>query len=82
MQNGSKPVVLITGSEGFIGNAVEACRTAYDVVGLDLKRPDKGKEGKDFIDCDLTKDESVSRALGQIRESHGDRLASVIHLAV
>jgi nucleoside-diphosphate-sugar epimerase len=51
------------------------------VVGLDLKRPGKTVSGTDFIECDLTKDESVIGALDTVREKHGDHLASVIHLA-
>jgi len=80
--SGKKPVVLVTGSAGLIGTrTVEALSSDYAVVGMDLKRPDKAAAGTDFIECDLTKDESVARALDAVRERHGDRIASVIHLA-
>lgn len=82
MQNGSKPVLLITGSEGLIGRAlVEAFSADYDVVGFDLRRPEKQPEKEDFIDCDLTRDQSVAGALEHVRQKHGERIASVIHLA-
>lgn len=76
-----KPIVLVTGSAGLIGSrTVEALSSDYVVVGMDVKRPGKDAAA-DFIDCDLTKDESVARALDAVREKHGDRVASVIHLA-
>jgi nucleoside-diphosphate-sugar epimerase len=77
-----KPIVVVTGSAGLIGTrVVKAFSAAYEVVGLDLKRPESTIPDTDFIECDLTKDESVVRALDTVRERHGDRLASVIHLA-
>src|SRR5688572_7426359 len=77
-----KPIILVTGSAGLIGTrVVKACSADFAVVGLDLKRPERDVAGTDFIECDLTKDESVTRALNSVRETHGSRLASVIHLA-
>jgi len=78
----TKPVILVTGSAGLIGTrVVKALAPNFQVAGLDLKRPDKVAEGTDFIECDLTNDQSVERALVTVREKHGDHLASVIHLA-
>lgn len=77
-----KPIVVVTGSAGLIGSrVVQALAAAYEVVGLDLKRPANIVADTDFIECDLTKDESVVRALDTVHERHGGRLASVIHLA-
>ena len=77
-----KPIILVTGSAGLIGTrVVKAFSSNFEVVGLDLKRPEKIVSGTDFIECDLTKNESVIRALDTVREKHGERLASVIHLA-
>jgi nucleoside-diphosphate-sugar epimerase len=77
-----KPVVLVTGSAGLIGSkVVEAFSANYRVVGLDVKHPEKATVGTGFIECDVTKDESVRRALDMLRKNYGDRLASVIHLA-
>ena len=77
-----RPIILVTGSAGLIGTrVVKAFSSNFKVVGLDLKRPEKIVSGTDFIECDLTKDESVVRALNTVREKHGGHLASVIHLA-
>ncbi len=82
MEAMEKPVVLVTGSTGLIGTkVVEAFASDYKVVGLDVKRPESLAAGTDFIECDLTKDESVEQSLRTVREKHGERLASVIHLA-
>ncbi|MCC6589809.1 MAG: NAD(P)-dependent oxidoreductase [Bryobacterales bacterium] len=74
--------VLITGSEGLIGRAVaEACVPSATVIGLDLERKPGGPGGVHFVPCDLTSDDSVERALDQIRGRHGRQIDSVIHLA-
>ena len=66
-----QPVVWITGSSGLIGSKlVEALATNYDVVGMDLTRPATMPANTDFIECDLTKDESVENAVRTIRERH------------
>ncbi|MBW3599167.1 MAG: NAD-dependent epimerase/dehydratase family protein, partial [Planctomycetes bacterium] len=58
-----KPVVLMTGSSGLIGTRVaQALEERYQVVGLDVKPPDE-EAPLDFIECDLTRDESVAHAL-------------------
>jgi nucleoside-diphosphate-sugar epimerase len=51
------------------------------VVGLDVKRPQKETAGADWIECDVTEDESVIRSLVAVRERYSDSVASVIHLA-
>ncbi|MGH9627000.1 MAG: vitamin K epoxide reductase family protein, partial [Bryobacteraceae bacterium] len=48
---------------------------------LDIARPHKKPEILDFIDCDLTKDDSVRKAMETVRERHGNRIASFVHLA-
>jgi nucleoside-diphosphate-sugar epimerase len=80
MQN--KPVVLITGSEGLIGDAlVHSLSGEYRPAGFDIERPHKSPEELDFIDCDLTNDASVENALKELARRDGTRLASVVHLA-
>jgi nucleoside-diphosphate-sugar epimerase len=75
----SHPIVLITGAAGDIGAAlIAALRDRYTVVGLDQK--DKQADCE-LIEVDLTNDDSVQRALEQFRARHGERIASVIHLA-
>lgn len=78
-----KPLVLITGSSGLIGSAVaENLSGDFRIVGLDkTKAPGEKSKVGDFIECDLTRDESVNLALETVRANHGSRLASVVHLA-
>ena len=76
------PVILVTGSEGLIGDAIVNWEHSnYDIASFDIARPHKRPDFQDFIDCDLTSDEGVNRALETLRERHGNKLASVVHLA-
>lgn len=80
----ARPTVLVTGSSGLIGGRICADLSRdYDVVGLDLDPPsdDESAESTEWIDCDLTDDASVAAAFERVRERHGPRLASVVHLA-
>src|SRR5918999_2636000 len=75
----AKPLVLITGAAGDIGSALaEALGDDYALVGLD--RPGK-TASVPLIPADLTSDESMRQAFRQLRERHGARIASVVHLA-
>ncbi|HUE82006.1 MAG TPA: NAD(P)-dependent oxidoreductase [Pyrinomonadaceae bacterium] len=77
-----KPLILVTGSAGLIGTSVvEAFASDFVVIGMDLQHPEKSVAGSEFVECDLTKDESVAQALNTVRERDDSRLASVIHLA-
>jgi nucleoside-diphosphate-sugar epimerase len=77
-----QPVILVTGSEGLIGDAIVNWEyPTYDIASFDIARPHKRPELQDFIDCDFTSDESVDGALRTLRERHGNKLASVVHLA-
>jgi nucleoside-diphosphate-sugar epimerase len=76
-------IILVTGSNGRIGNAVMrrfAGRFA-DVVGIDRKAPSPPPPGCTYIPVEITSDESVREGLRIIREHHGAHIASVIHLA-
>jgi nucleoside-diphosphate-sugar epimerase len=77
-----KPTILMTGSSGLIGSRItKALVDGYHVVGLDMKPPRQPLPGTDFIKCDLTRDDSLSAALGQVERERGRDIASVIHLA-
>ncbi len=77
-----KPVVLITGSSGFIGSALRhAFETRYHVVGFDRPATPHPTEAGEHVPCDLTSDQSVQAALMRVHRDYGDRIASVIHLA-
>jgi nucleoside-diphosphate-sugar epimerase len=79
--------ILITGSSGFIGDALaRRFGERYRIAGLDAKPPSPTPDGRgdtpaEYFYVDLTSDDSVEQALTEVRRSHGDHLASVIHLA-
>lgn len=79
----NKDVIVVTGSSGFIGKAVCAAfvKDGFQVVGLD--RPEAGSPpiGIEHITADVTSDESMTAAASRVRDTFGDRVASVIHLA-
>lgn len=77
-----KPMVIITGSSGFIGQAVTKRLTQrYKVIGLDQKIPQKSDDDTENYEIDISSSESISGALGKIKSKHGNRIASVVHLA-
>ncbi len=77
-----KPVLLMTGSAGLLGLALtKDLAKDYRVIGLDIKKPEEAVKGAEWVKCDLTDDDNVRDTLDRIREKHGDRIASVIHLA-
>jgi len=76
------PTVIITGSSGFLGQSLaSALVDRYRVVGLDRYQPANAPSGMKTVEFDITSDESVDAALRTIRESYGQHIASVIHLA-
>ncbi|MER9251981.1 NAD-dependent epimerase/dehydratase family protein [Mesorhizobium sp. M0598] len=80
MTGKTRPTVLITGSSGFLGQAIaRGLMERYDIIGLDVAR--RSLPGVETIEIDLTSDASVAKALAEVRERSGGRIASVIHLA-
>lgn len=74
--------VVITGSGGFIGRAlVSRLAESYNVVDFDLQEPKELPPAASFERIDLTSEDSVRQPLAAVRERHGGRIASVIHLA-
>ena len=81
-QGAEKAIVIVTGSAGLIGSkVVEALSANYRVVGLDVEPLQEEVKDAEWIECDMTKDESVAGALAKVRSQYGAKLASVIHLA-
>lgn len=76
-------LIIVTGSSGFIGEAV--CRAfvsdGYSVVGFD--RPDalQPLPGVTNIPCDVTTEQSVAEAVSSVLRDFAQPIASVIHLA-
>lgn len=74
--------IIVTGSSGLIGAAVvERFASSFRVVGLDLVPPRQPVVNTQWVEADFTSDESVRTALEGVRRQHGDRIASVVHLA-
>jgi len=82
MPSTNKPLLLVTGGSGLIGSRlIEALHDEYRIVGLDVERPYAPPAGVQFVECDLTDDQSVRRAIARVGDQHGRRVASVVHLA-
>ena len=76
-------IVVVTGSNGRIGDAVmrRFAGRFEGVVGFDRKAPAPPPPGCVYIPVEITSDDSVREGLRTIREHHGAHVASVIHLA-
>ena len=75
--------VIVTGSNGTIGDAVMRRFTGRfeSVVGFDRKSPKPPPPGCVYLPVEITSDESVREGLRMVREHHGEHVASVVHLA-
>jgi nucleoside-diphosphate-sugar epimerase len=77
-----REIVVITGSSGLIGAATaERLRERCHVIGFDQPGAPYPPANIECVDLDVTSDESVRNGLRHVRERHGSRIASVIHLA-
>jgi nucleoside-diphosphate-sugar epimerase len=78
-----RALIVVTGSSGFIGEAVCSAfvGSGYSVVGFD--RPDglQPQPGVTNVPCDVTSEESVEQAVGAVLRDFPQPIASVIHLA-
>jgi len=81
--NPEKNIVLVTGSNGRIGSAVVRRLTGRfsDVVGFDRQAPAPPPPGCVAIPVDIASDDGLREGLRILREHHGTRIASVVHLA-
>jgi nucleoside-diphosphate-sugar epimerase len=77
-----KDTILITGSSGRIGYPLaKRLAESFNVIGFDTRAPSHPPPSAECLYVDLTSDKSLRRGLEAIRELHGNRIASVIHLA-
>jgi len=79
----STGIILVTGSNGRIGDAVmrRFAGRFTDVVGFDRKAPQPAPPGCTYITVDITSDDDVRDGIRTVREHHGSHIVSVIHLA-
>ncbi len=75
--------VLVTGANGTIGAALmRRFEGRFEsVVGFDRSALEPPPPGCTFMPVELTSDESVREGLRVLREHHGARIVSVVHLA-
>lgn len=85
---GAKDIIIITGIGGFLGLSLsKALVQDYDIIGLDKDcAPNVGSKSESLqhvscIPCDLTSDQSVNKAMDELRKRFGKRIASVIHFS-
>ena len=82
METSDKPVVVVTGSSGYLGAAVvKRLHENYRVVGLDRSSPPHPPHQAECICFDITDPGSVDKALARLRLAYGDRIAACVHLA-
>jgi nucleoside-diphosphate-sugar epimerase/uncharacterized membrane protein len=83
MPEQNRPTVLMTGCNGFLGQAIARglLGGGYRVIGLDVRQPATTLDQMDTIEIDLASDATVTGALDRVRQLAGERIASVIHLA-
>jgi nucleoside-diphosphate-sugar epimerase len=80
--NEQKGTILITGASGRIGYPLaKRLAESFTVVGFDRRAPSHPPPSAECLYVDVTSDESLRRGLQAIRELHGNRIVSVIHLA-
>ncbi len=80
--NEQKGTILSTGTSGRIGYPLaKRLAESYNVVGFDRRAPSHPPPSAECLYVDLTLDESLRRGLQAIRDLHGNRIVSVIHLA-
>ncbi len=81
--NTESGIVIVTGSNGRIGDAVmrRFAGRFSDVVGFDRKAPSPPPPGCTYVPVEITSDESVREGLRVIREHHGAHVVTVVHLA-
>ena len=75
-------VVVITGSSGLIGSQlIKHLPKQYTIIGLDNPGFPYPPNEAECIPMDITSDDSVQQAFAQIKEKHGNRISSFIHLS-
>lgn len=75
-------VIIVTGSSGYIGSAlVKSLAADYRVLGFDRDTAPHPPKEAECICIDLTDQDSLEAAFERVRTAHGNRIASIIHLA-
>lgn len=76
------PVVIVTGSSGYIGSAiVRKLAKHYRVIGFDREVEPHPPAAAECVCVDVTDEASVEAGFERVRTAYGARIASFIHLA-
>ncbi len=74
--------IVVTGDTGFIGaGIVRRLASRYPIVGFNRRGERQELPNVEAEAVDVTSDEAVASGLRAVRERHGNRISSVIHLA-
>jgi nucleoside-diphosphate-sugar epimerase/uncharacterized membrane protein len=77
-----KPVIIVTGSSGYIGSAiVKWLASRYRVIGFDRDVAPHPPAEAECVCIDVTDQTSIDAAFARVRTAYGDRIASFVHLA-
>ena len=80
--NSDKPVVIVTGSSGYIGSAiVKKLAARYRVIGFDRDAAPHPPAEAECVCVDVTDQASIDAAFERVRTAYGKRIASFVHLA-
>jgi nucleoside-diphosphate-sugar epimerase len=81
MSNQQRPPIIVTGDTGFIGRSlVRHFVGRYPVIGFN-RGGEPSVEDAEAEPVDLTSEEDIRKGLEVVRQRHGSRIASVLHLA-
>jgi nucleoside-diphosphate-sugar epimerase len=81
MAKQEQETLLVTGSSGYIGEAVvQRFAGSFRVIGLDTQPPGHASPAR-YFQVDLSSADSVEQAVQQAQRACDSRIASVIHLA-
>ena len=78
-----KQLFLITGSSGFIGQALSRkfASDGHIIVGFDRESPPPPSNDDECLFCDLSSDESMQKTFELLRSRNGNKIRAVFHLA-
>ena len=77
-----RPVVIVTGSSGYIGSAiVKRLAERHRVIGFDREAEPHPPAEAECVCVDVTDEASIAAGFDRVRTAYGTRIASFIHLA-
>ncbi len=82
VQTISKGLIVVTGSNGFIGSAlINRLAETYSGIGLDIAFSTIAPKTYECVCMDITSEKSIRSAFERILFAYGNKITSVVHLA-